>query len=92
MAEPDTHRKTALFALHQDLAAKMVNFAGYAMPLHYQAGMKQEHLHTRKHCGMFDVSHMGQAIISSTTEASLTTLMESLVPTDIQQLPPENAL
>ena len=56
--------KTPLHALHAELGAKMVPFAGYDMPVQYPAGVLREHLHTREKAGLFDVSHMGQAFLS----------------------------
>jgi len=70
--------------LHRDLGAKMVPFAGYDMPVQYPAGIIKEHLHTREAAGLFDVSHMGQVIISG---ADSTAALESLVPVDLQALP-----
>lgn len=55
---------TALNALHRDLGARMVPFAGYDMPVQYPKGIIAEHLHTRTHAGLFDVAHMGQAFLS----------------------------
>ena len=55
------HRFTAL---HCELGAKMVPFAGYEMPVHYPPGILAEHLHTRSQAGLFDVSHMGQLRIA----------------------------
>lgn len=52
--------KTPLHALHVEVGAKMVPFAGYDMPVQYPLGVKKEHLHTRDAAGLFDVSHMGQ--------------------------------
>ena len=54
-------RLTPLNALHRELGAKLVPFAGYEMPLQYAGGIVQEHLHVRSAAGFFDVSHMGQA-------------------------------
>ena len=51
---------TPLHALHLELGARMVPFAGYSMPVQYPRGLMAEHLHTRAHAGLFDVSHMGQ--------------------------------
>jgi aminomethyltransferase len=51
---------TPLNALHIELGARMVPFAGYSMPVQYPAGLMAEHLHTRTAAGLFDVSHMGQ--------------------------------
>lgn len=49
-----------LEALHKQLGAKMGEFAGYNMPLLYNAGLIKEHIHTRTQAGLFDISHMGQ--------------------------------
>ena len=54
---------TALHTFHQRHGAKLVDFAGYALPLQY-SGIIKEHLHTRAAASLFDVSHMGQALIS----------------------------
>jgi len=59
----DAIRKTPLHALHVELGARMASFAGYDMPIQYPTGVLAEHLHTRKAAGLFDVSHMGQALI-----------------------------
>ena len=59
----DDLRQTPLHALHLELGAKMVPFAGYAMPVHYPMGVMGEHIHTRASAGLFDVSHMGQVIV-----------------------------
>jgi aminomethyltransferase len=71
---------TPLDALHRELGAKMVPFAGYDMPVQYPTGIIREHLHTREAAGLFDVSHMGQVIIEGTGSAAA---LESLVPVDI---------
>ena len=52
--------KTALNDRHVKLGANMVEFAGWEMPLHYETGIVQEHLITRKEAGLFDISHMGR--------------------------------
>lgn len=54
--------KTALLDLHQELGGKMVEFAGYALPVQYPDGVLKSHLHTREEgkASLFDVSHMGQ--------------------------------
>ena len=56
----ETLHKTPLHALHLELGARMVPFAGYDMPVQYPLGVLKEHLHTREQAGLFDVSHMGQ--------------------------------
>ena len=61
MAEPaDTLATTPLDALHRRAGARMVDFAGHAMALHYADGILKEHLHCRARAALFDVSHMGQ--------------------------------
>ena len=67
-----------LASLHQELGAKFGPFAGYQMPIQYPAGLKTEHLHTRSHAGLFDVSHMGQLRITAPNDASGATLKKSL--------------
>ncbi|MES2886563.1 MAG: glycine cleavage system aminomethyltransferase GcvT [Pseudomonadota bacterium] len=72
---------TPLHALHQELGARLVPFAGYAMPVQYPAGIMAEHAHCRRAAALFDVSHMGQVRVSG-SEAALA--LESLIPIDIQ--------
>ena len=75
--------KTALHGLHLELGAKMTPFAGYDMPLHYKDGMKREHLHCREAAGLFDVSHMGQFMVSG---PGLAQALEAMVPADLEAL------
>ncbi len=77
--------RTPLYDLHVALGARMVGFAGYAMPVQYSSGIISEHLHTRAQAGLFDVSHMGQAILMG-PQASRR--LERLVPGDIETLAP----
>lgn len=74
---------TPLDALHRELGARMVPFAGYELPVQYRAGIIAEHLHTRTAAGLFDVSHMGQVMVEGEGSAAL---LESLVPADIEGL------
>jgi len=53
-------RRTPLYRKHTELGGKMVPFAGYEMPLHYEAGIRSEHQAVRTGAGLFDVSHMGE--------------------------------
>jgi aminomethyltransferase len=53
-------KKTPLNAAHRALGGKMVEFGGWDMPVQYTAGVIEEHLRTRNHSGLFDVSHMGE--------------------------------
>ena len=77
---------TPLHALHLELGAKMVPFAGYDMPVQYPAGIMAEHLHTRDKAGLFDVSHMGQVILTGASYEAIATAFETLVPMDVQGL------
>lgn len=52
--------KTPLFSWHEAHGGKMVDFAGFSMPVQYEAGIVKEHLACRKYAGLFDVSHMGR--------------------------------
>ncbi|QTN28433.1 glycine cleavage system aminomethyltransferase GcvT [Rhodoferax sp. AJA081-3] len=75
---------TPLNALHIELGARMVPFAGYSMPVQYPAGLMAEHHHTRKAAGLFDVSHMGQLRLVGPDAAAA---FESLIPVDVIDLP-----
>ena len=72
--------KTPLHLLHVELGARMVPFAGYAMPVQYPAGLLAEHRHTRNAAGLFDVSHMGQLRLVGPDAAAA---FETLVPVDV---------
>ena len=75
---------TPLHALHLELGARMVPFAGYSMPVQYPAGLLAEHHHTRRAAGLFDVSHMGQLRLVGADAAAA---FESLMPMDVIDLP-----
>src|SRR5882724_9491711 len=60
---PSDLKRTPLHGLHLASGGKMVPFAGYDMPVQYGTGVLREHLHTRAHAGLFDVSHMGQIVL-----------------------------
>jgi aminomethyltransferase len=75
--------QTPLHALHLRLGARMVPFAGYAMPVQYPAGLIAEHKQCRESAALFDVSHMGQVkLIGADAAAAL----ETLVPVDVFDL------
>ena len=81
MTAPATDLKTTpLNALHLELGARMVPFAGYSMPVQYPAGLMTEHRHTRTAAGLFDVSHMGQLRL---TGADAAAAFETLIPVDV---------
>lgn len=63
-------RRTPLNALHRELGAKLVDFAGWEMPLHYGSQI-DEHLRVRRECGVFDVSHMQALGIEGADAAAL---------------------
>jgi len=75
--------KTPLHALHLELGAKMVPFAGYDMPVNYPGGIIAEHKHCRESAALFDVSHMGQLRLIGDDAARA---LETLVPVDVIDL------
>lgn len=86
MSHPDpTLLRIPLHDLHLELGARMVPFAGYAMPVQYPAGLMAEHRHTRQSAGLFDVSHMGQLRLAGAGAAAA---CESLMPVDVIDLAP----
>jgi aminomethyltransferase len=76
--------RTPLHALHLELGARMVPFAGYEMPVQYPSGLMAEHHQTRASAGLFDVSHMGQLRLAGPDAAAA---FETLVPVDVVGLP-----
>jgi aminomethyltransferase len=80
--------RTPLYELHVALGGRMVPFAGYEMPVQYPMGILKEHLHTRAGAGLFDVSHMGQAVLSGPDHETVARALEALVPADILNLAP----
>lgn len=86
MSAEQTLLTTPLNALHIELGARMVPFAGYSMPVQYQGpgmGLVAEHHHTRTAAGLFDVSHMGQLRLVGPDAAAA---FESLMPVDVMGL------
>src|SRR5210317_1342636 len=77
-------KKTSLHNLHQQHNAKFVEFAGYEMPIQYKEGIVEEHKFTRNHCGIFDVSHMGQLYIYG--DDQLLEDLEKIFPIDLKNL------
>ena len=77
-------KKTPLYNLHIHHGAKMVEFAGYQMPIQYKSGIIQEHKFTREYAGIFDVSHMGQLFISGSDQ--LTDDLEKIFPVNLKNL------
>jgi aminomethyltransferase len=77
-----------LYALHRELGARLVPFAGYEMPVQYPSGILAEHAHARSAAGLFDVSHMGQVRLTARPGNNAAAALESLVPGDIAGLEP----
>ena len=78
------NKKTPLYNLHIQHGAKMVEFAGYQMPIQYKSGIIQEHKFTRENAGIFDVSHMGQLFITGSDQ--LTEDLEKIFPVNLKNL------
>ena len=78
-------KRTPLYDAHVAAGATMVDFGGWEMPIQYPAGIVSEHLFDRKHCGIFDVSHMGRLIVEGPERVAflqkvLTSNVAALVP------------
>ncbi len=86
-AEKAFPKQTPLYDLHVELAGRMVDFAGWMLPVQYE-GIMAEHRHCRDKAGLFDVSHMGQVIVRGADAASA---FERLVPGNIEGLKPGHA-
>ena len=83
-------KRTPLHGLHVAKGAKLVPFAGYEMPVQFAPGVLREHIHTRTHAGLFDVSHMGQIVLrpKSGSVDDAARALERLVPQEILGLAP----
>ncbi len=79
-------KKTPLHALHLELGARMVPFAGYDMPVQYPGGIIGEHLQVRAKAGLFDVSHMGQLRLTAKPGHDAAAALERVVTADIKGL------
>ncbi|QWC57301.1 glycine cleavage system aminomethyltransferase GcvT [Erythrobacter sp. 3-20A1M] len=84
MSDDNNTETLPLDAWHRRQGARMVPFAGYQMPIQYQ-GIVAEHEWTRQHAGLFDVSHMGQLMVTGENAASA---LEAVLPGDITSLKP----
>ena len=81
-------RRTPLWDRHVALGARMVEFGGYEMPLQY-SGIRDEHLAVRGRAGIFDISHMGEVLI---TGEGAEAAVQHLVANDVSRLTPGRAL
>ena len=90
MTEPTAGplKRTPLYALHKELGARLVPFAGYEMPVQYPTGILVEHAQTRTAAGLFDVSHMGQVRLTAKPGQNAAKALETIVPGDIAGLQP----
>lgn len=75
-------KRTALYERHLALGGRMVEFAGYELPVQYSTGPKAEHLACRQAAGLFDIDHMGQIVVSG-RDALL--FMQSVMTADVSQ-------
>lgn len=87
---PVNARRTPLYPAHVALGARMVPFAGYEMPVQYATGILEEHAWTRSQAGLFDISHMGQAlaVAADGKHETVARALEALVPADLVSLKP----
>ncbi len=88
--------KTPLYDCHLKLGGKMVPFAGFMLPVQYPAGLVKEHLAVRQKAGLFDVSHMGEAVLSgedalSNLQRLLTNDMKDMTDGQVRYSPMCNA-
>ena len=86
MSQDSQPQKTPLYDFHVANAGKIVDFAGYMLPVQYALGVMGEHLQCRQSAALFDVSHMGQALLSADDGYDAAVLMEELVPGGITSL------
>jgi aminomethyltransferase len=79
---PQQLRRTALFERHREAGARLVEFAGWEMPLQYE-GVRAEHTAVREACGVFDVSHMGQIEVAGPQALEL---LQRLLSNDVAKI------
>jgi aminomethyltransferase len=77
-------KRTALFATHQKLGGKLIEFGGWEMPVHYTS-ITDEHLAVRNAAGLFDISHMGEVTVSG---AAAPEFLNAILTNDIRRLAP----
>ena len=84
---PPALRRTPLFARHVEAGGKLVQFAGWEMPVQYE-GVRQEHMAVRESAGIFDVSHMGEI---ETSGPQAVELLQRLLSNDVAKIAPGGA-
>lgn len=77
MTQSSSLKHTPFHDIHVAAGAKMVSFAGFEMPIQYPAGITAEHHAVRKHCGVFDVSHMGEFLVKGPQAIEFVTFVTS---------------
>lgn len=77
-------KKTPLNQIHKDMEAKITDFGGWEMPVEY-TGIIEEHKAVRNQCGLFDVSHMGEILVSGENAAKS---LQKIITNDLQKLEP----
>src|SRR5678809_1444176 len=77
-------KRTPLYQIHQDLGAKLIEFGGWEMPVQYTS-IVDEHLAVRKAAGLFDISHMGELLVSGTAGESF---LNQTLTNDVRKLAP----
>lgn len=82
MTQQDNLKTTAIYPCHRDLGAKLVDFSGWHMPIHYESVLK-EHEYVRTGCGIFDVSHMGEFVVKGDSALSY---LQNLTINDVSKL------
>lgn len=81
-------KRTPLYDAHVAAGATMVDFGGWEMPIQYPAGIVAEHLYDRKHCGIFDVSHMGRLIVEGPERVAF---LQKVLSSNVAKLTPGRA-
>ncbi|MBQ9951156.1 MAG: glycine cleavage system aminomethyltransferase GcvT [Clostridia bacterium] len=81
-------KRTPLYDAHVAAGATMVDFGGWEMPIQYPAGIVTEHLFDRKHCGIFDVSHMGRLIVEGPDRVAF---LQKVLSSNVTKLVPGRA-
>ena len=81
-------KRTPLYDAHVAAGATMVDFGGWEMPIQYPAGILAEHLYDRKHCGIFDVSHMGRLIVAGSERVAF---LQKVLSSNVSALKPGRA-
>lgn len=81
-------KRTPLYDAHVAAGGTMVDFGGWEMPIQYPAGIVAEHLYDRKHCGIFDVSHMGRLIVEGPDRVAF---LQKVLSSNVTALVPRRA-